>query len=200
MRFLRDNSNIILKLFINQVGVGIFSFFLYTIAGAIQPDGSEGIALLIKVIISLVSIWFYYTLIYLAAWEVGAKDKIRIDAGRAEKKLSKGFLLGFFANVINFVIWGLATLFIFLFIKGAGNAFFDIFGVINAIFRVICCMYLGIAQLVSSPFVSDVNIYYLSQSIAFFALPIIAVGVTFLAYFMGVNEKKIFPSAKNPKH
>lgn len=199
MRFFKENSNIILKLFINQIGIAIFSFFLYTIAGAIKSDDSAGFSLIIKVLLSLLSIWFYYTLIYLAMWELGAKDKIRIDGGKSEKRISKGLLIGICANLVNFIVWGLATLFMELYMKGFGDAFFSIFGVINGIFRIFCCMYLGVAQWISSPFAAVDNLYYLVQSFCFLGLPVITVVVTFISYIMGLNEIKIIPSANKKK-
>ena len=63
MRFFRDNSDSIVKLYINQIGVAIFSMFLYTAAGALSVGGIA--SLLIKVGISVFAVLFYFSLIAL---------------------------------------------------------------------------------------------------------------------------------------
>ena len=109
MRFFKENSENIIKLFINQIGIAIFSMFMILAAYAISDKGGNDAV--ISIFISIFSIIFYFVLIYNVAWEIGAKDKIRIDAGRMEKKESKGILLGIYSNIPNFIIIGLAIVF-----------------------------------------------------------------------------------------
>ena len=85
MRFFKENSESIIRLIVNQIGITIFSFFLYTALGVMQKEG-ESSPLHFKVLISAFCVLFYFVLIYTVVWEIGAKDKIRIDAGRAEKQ------------------------------------------------------------------------------------------------------------------
>ena len=132
MRFFKENSESIIRLLVNQRGITIFSFFLYTALGSMQKDG-ETSPLIFKVLISVFCVLFYFVLIYTVVWEIGAKDKIRIDAGRAEKRIFKGMLLGMYANIPNFVITGTALLAIALYMLGCGPVFYTIYAIPNVI-------------------------------------------------------------------
>lgn len=210
MRFIKNNSSIISKLYVNQIGIAIFSMFLYTIIAALQNE-EQGYSLLFKVLVSVFALIFYFSLIYLAVWEIAAGDKIKIDGGRMEIQKSKGFLIGFFANLINFIVWGASVVLMFIYLMGGGEGFKNVFAVLNAIFRIFCSMYLGVVQgiatlmetsgildAVSSAFESAAeNTYYLVETIGFLILPLISVGVTAFAYFMGVNNYRIFSHSNN---
>ena len=194
MQFLKENSSIIGKLYINQIGIAIFSMFLYTGVAAIQGDAEGGYSTILKVVVSILALSFYCFLIYLAIWELGAKDKIRIDAGRAEKTPLKGFILGIVANAVNFIVWIISTLLIGIHILNQSEAVKSVFAVINGIFRIFSSMYLGVVQGIASLFigVSD-NHYYLIESLGFTLLPILSVAVISFAYFMGSNNLRIIP-------
>lgn len=194
MRFLKENSAIIVKLYVNQIGIAIFSMFLYTIVAALQGDGEAGYSLALKVLVSVLSIIFYLSLVYLAVWELGAKDKIRIDAGRMEMEKNKGLLIGLWANLVNFIVWIISTALISIYISSKAAGFKTAFGVINGLFRIFCSMYLGVVQGIASLFegLGD-DIYYLIESIGFTVLPIISVGVIIFAYYMGLKNYRIIP-------
>ena len=110
MRFFKNNSESIVKLFINQIGIAIFSFFMYTAVGALDEKIKDPLPL--RILISVFAIAFYFVLIYNVAWEIGAKDKIRIDGKRMEKDEKKGILLGVYANIPNFIIVGISIVLI----------------------------------------------------------------------------------------
>ena len=102
----------LIKLFINQLGVAIFSFFLYTAVGMIDDPGlKRGL----NIAVSIVSILFFCFLLYTVSWEWGAKDKIRIDGGRIQEFKYKGVLISLYANVINFVIAFVAFISVLIF-------------------------------------------------------------------------------------
>ena len=100
MRFIKNNSYDIIKLYINQIGIAIFSLVLYTAIGMID---SETLPMPLKIGVSVFAILFYFVLIYTVMWEIGAKDKIRVDSGKEACFMSKGFLMGLFANLPNFI-------------------------------------------------------------------------------------------------
>lgn len=196
MRFLKENSDIVVKLYINQIGIAIFSMFLYTIVGALQSE-NEGFSLLAKVLVSVFALLFYFVLVYLAVWEIGAKDKIRIDAQRMEKNSNKGFLIGLLANALNFIVWGIATLLMGIYLITPIEWIKTTFGIFNLIFRLFSSMYLGVVQGLSTVIpVASENIELMVESLGFLILPILSVLVTHLAYFMGVNNYRIIPSRK----
>ena len=104
MKFFKENSYDIIKLYINQLGITIFSLIMYTAGGMINSGEDAGISLPLRLGISIFSSLFYFVLIYTAAWDWGAKDKIRIEGGKIQRDGYKGFKLALYANVINFVL------------------------------------------------------------------------------------------------
>ena len=188
MRFFKNNSDSIVKLFVNQIGVAIFSMFLYTAAGAINSE--DNTRLLIKVLISIFSIAFYYVLIYTVTWEVGAKDKIKIDSGRLEDEKGKGILLGIFANLFNFVIISSALIIYAIFLSGGNEGFKAAFAILNLIFRFFVSMYLGLIQLITSGIANEGTLY-LIQTALFLIFSFVSALVTYISYKLGRKDFRI---------
>jgi len=197
MRFLKENFDSIIKLLVNQIGIAIFAFFLYTAAPEINTDPST--ALLIKVLISLFSVIFYFALIYNVTWEIGAKDKIRIDAGRVVNNPLKGLWLGLFANATNFIVIGLSLILFCVYLLGGPGAFYSIFLVLNAIFRIFVSMYLGMIQGIFASFAGNTDLYYLLQTIGFLVFSLLSALFIFASYIMGLKDYRIFGKKNNTK-
>ena len=195
MRFFKEHSESIIRLLVNQIGITIFALFLYTAAGAMQKEG-EHIPTLFLVLISVFSVLFYFVLIYTVVWEIGAKDKIKIDGGRAEKYPLKGLLLGLYANIPNLIINGIAFLAIILHTVGLGEIFYTIYSIPYIIGIFFESMYHGIILGLTSNLVAlkdfMIGLYY-------FVFPLSSVLVIQFAYFMGLHEKRIIPRAKSSK-
>ncbi len=192
MRFFKENSEGIIRLFINQIGIAIFSFFIYTAVGAISKDGATT-ETPVKVLISVFCLAFYFVLLYTATWEYGAKDKIRIDAGRAEKKTCRGLFMGLYANIPNFIITGVSFILFGAYMLGLGEGFKAAFAIFNAIFRIFISMYLGVIEGLTAYLEASVDTYYLVQTLYFMLLPLISVLVVHIAYVMGLHERRIIP-------
>jgi len=197
MRFFKENSESIIRLLVNQIGITIFSFFLYTALGAMQKDG-ESSPILFKILISVFCVLFYFVLIYTVVWEIGAKDKIRIDSGRAEKHTFRGMLLGIYANIPNFVITGIALLAIVLYLLGCGPVFYTIYAVPNVISIFFISMYHGIIQGLTNA-ITDTVIKDLMIGVYYFVIPAVSFLVTHFAYLMGLHDKRIFPTKSAKK-
>ena len=195
MRFFRDHSDSIVKLYINQIGVAIFTMFLYTAAAAISVDGIA--SLLIKVGISAFSVLFYFALIYTVAWEIGAQDKIRVDAGRMEENKIKGFKLGIYANMPNFIFVGIAFLLIAVYILSGVEALFTVFGILNALFRIFVSMYLGIIQGLTDSLGG--NLDFAVETALYLVFALVASLITYLSYLMGLKDKRLFPTTPKKK-
>ena len=138
-------------------------------------------------------------MIYNVAWEIGAKDKIRIDAGRMERTPEKGILMGLYANIPNILFWGVAALFLVIRIISGAEWAWSIFGVMNMILRLFISIYLGIVMGISAPFEANTEIYYLIQTIGFIAFSFISVGIIHLSYILGLKDFRLFgktPSSK----
>ena len=194
MRFFKENSESIIKLFINQIGIAIFSMFMILAAHA--TAGKSGNAMLISVFISIFSIVFYFVLIYNVAWEIGAKDKIRIDGGRMEKRESKGILLGIYSNIPNFAVIGVAIVSFAIYMMGGGEWLKSIFAVLNLLFRFFVSMYLGVIEGMTSS-ISDSDVAYLVQSVLFFVFSIISAAVIHISYILGLRDFRFFPTSKH---
>ncbi len=199
MRIIRDNFYDVVKLYINQIGITIFSMFLYTAVGAVEDDKLFNT---LRVIVSVFSIIFYIILIYNVMWEIGAKDSIRSLSGHNEVVPLKGGILGLAANVPNLVLALVTVIFgIIYFSAGAEwamNAFVGFFVVV----RFHAAMYMGVIQGVTpaapgvgadAAIITDAFV----ESIWFFVLPLVAVIVTQLAYWLGTKEKRIFGFLSN---
>ena len=101
MDFFKKNFHDILRLYINQIGITIFSLMLYTAAGI--PDDNVLVSKL-RTAVSVFAILFYFVLLYYVAWEYGAKDKIRVDGGRQSPLALKGLFMSLIANTPNFIL------------------------------------------------------------------------------------------------
>lgn len=201
MKIFKENSYDIVRLYVNQLGIMIFSIFLST---AVADLKNESLSTALSVIVSIFSIGFYLVLIYYAMWEIGAKDKIRIDGGKAEPCKCKGLVMGAFANVPNLILGMLTILFLVIFLLTNNDAVYSVFLIINMLMRIHASMFLGVIMLFVPLDVTatgaDINyIPYLVQSILFTVLPLISVAVTHLAYSLGSKEKKIFSFLTNKK-
>ena len=193
MKLLKNNFYDIVKLFINQVGITIFSFFIYTAVASMFSDAESRSAkeLVILFLLSLFATLFYFALIYTVAWDYGAKDKIRIDSGRQECDKLKGFKLALYANAINyfFAIIGALVMLIHTF---AENDFCKTVGSLFVIIlRFIASMYHGMLTCLDSVF-RDINVQVLVQSVGYVIAITLAVFVTHFGYTRGLKEKRFF--------
>ena len=189
MKFFKENSYDIVRLFINQIGITIFSMILYTAVGMVNIESGTKIS--IKVILSIFSILFYFALLYTVAWDWGAKDKIRIDGGRMEPIKMKGARMAIFANIPNFVLSFVYALTMGLYVLGVEGVK-NVSAVFNTITRLLMSMYLGLIQAVFSPLSADIFVYNFWQAVGYFVAPIFAIAVTELGYSLGGKEKKLF--------
>ena len=196
MRFFKENSDNIIKLYINQIGIAIFAMFLYTAAGALSEKIPNALAM--KIFISVFSIAFYFVLVYNVAWEIGAKDKIRIDGGRMEKNEKKGILLGIYANSLNFAVVGVSIILSVLYITSGIDAFNTIFAVLNFLFRFFLSMYLGVIQGITAS-VTDESIAFLIQTVLFFVFSALSAVIVHVSYVLGLRDFRFFATSKSQK-
>lgn len=192
MKIFKENSYDIVKLYVNQLGIMIFSMLLYTSVGSFE---NESLSTKLSVFVSVFSTCFYLVLVYYAMWEIGAKDKIRIDGGRMEPCKNKGLVMGLFANVPNFVLGVFSVLFLVIFLISGNDGIYAAFLVFNTIMRFHDSMLLGVITALVPGATSTGAVDYtefLIEAILFTVLPLISAAVTQLAYTLGTREKKIF--------
>ena len=100
MQFFKKYSYEITKLFIYQIGMTVFGLIL-ALASIMSKQGAKNSFTLI---LGIFSTCFYLYLVYVVVWDMGAKDKIRIDAGRQKCDTFLGLKLMSWAQIPNFLI------------------------------------------------------------------------------------------------
>lgn len=199
MKFFKENSYDIIKLYITQIGIAIFSFMMYSAVGMINPDST--VPIVFSVIVSVFSTGFFFALLYCSAWEWGGKDKIRIDAGKMSPHSLKGLKMSLFANVPNFLFTVLGIISFLFCLFGIDSVFAVIGSICALIFRFTEMMYQGIVQAIFQGLKDgEKNLLFLTvESVAFFAFSLLSALVTHFGYVMGTKEKKLFAFIKNNK-
>ena len=199
MKFFKENSYDIVKIYITQIGISIFALMMYLAVGMINADST--VATGISLTISIFATVFFFALLYCSAWEWGGKDKIRYDSGKIDLKITKALRMALIGNVPNFVLMTLGII-SFSFCLGGTTAVFDAIGSIcTLIYRLTAAMYQGIVQ-ASFSFLKDGGknfLFFVVEGIAFITLSIISALVTHLGYVMGVKEKRLFGFIKSNK-
>lgn len=145
MRFFREHSHLISRLFVNQIGMTIFGMILTMAVMRAAGDNSA-----IVTLVSVFSVLFYLCLIYNVMWEEGARNIIRLNAGRMKPIKLFSLKAALCASVPNLA---LAVLFAISYLlayplgidvfKGVQDAFHMILGLLQA-------MYLGLFNVVLS--------------------------------------------------
>ena len=97
--FWSENSKIISKILLNQFGSTFFGIMLVAASYAAR-DQRDWLMLFSSCFATL----FYLFLIFNVIWERGGSDRIRVDAGRAQKKPLTGLWISLAANIPNFII------------------------------------------------------------------------------------------------
>ena len=199
MRFFKDNSYDIVKLFVNQIGIAIFSMVLNL---AVNSMGDKSFSLGLSIAISVFSVLFYCSLLYNVAWEYGAKDKIHIDANKAVLDNVKGFKMALFASLPNFFISLLALFFGVIYMISSLDFAAVISGVANFFMRMLMSMYHGIIHSIFGGFDSVSDASFLGAAAVYFFVSAIAIAVVHIGYTFGSRELKIFAfvTEKNDKH
>lgn len=199
MRYLREQFNLITKLFVNQIGMTIFGMILTMAVMMAAEDNQTVLAL-----VSAFSILFYLCLIYNVMWEAGARNIIRIKAGRMPNDRAFALKAAFFASVPNLVLAVLIAVSYLLAYPLGITAFVGVQDAIHMILAIFEAMYLGLFNVVLSLFPAGatkdlwVVILYLLSS-----LPMILVSMGAYAlgtrnvYLLGKREPKSKGSAKD---
>jgi len=192
MNFIKNNSYDITRLFINQIGITIFSLVLYLSTGFVEDTVLRG---KLWLMVSIGATLFYFALLYCASWEFGAKDKIRIDSGKYKKVPMKGALMSLLANSLNIILALVSAICIGVYIntptlQGAESAVANAAGITSMLSHFISAMFIGIVGLFKSIPVDEMTVNLL-DSLGYLAMYLVTVGVTQLGYFMGERNYRI---------
>lgn len=188
MKFFKENSYDIVKLFINQMGITIFSLVLYTAVGFIENDSLN---LKLKVVLSVFATLFYFALLYTACWDFGAKDKIRIDGGKYSASIFKGMLMSLVSSIPTLVIAAACFISMLAHVTSGSEAAYSVFAILNLLLRFGSSMFLGVLQGVFSWLSYDADLKFLWESFGYFVMPIFTALVCHVGYLLGRREFKI---------
>ena len=189
IKYIKENLDSIFKLFINHIGMMIFSLVVL-ITTKLMSSKMGNSALFY--IMGALAVLMYFSLIYTAMWERGAQDKIKIDGGRLTKNIYNGLWLYLIANFIAIFAGAVALIFSFIVTKGTSFA-----NDIYAVFRIISHYYSGMYM-----WITEINIGNpVLHSLIYLALVIPGALVSFVSYVLGVKGFKcLFPEPKKDRN
>ena len=173
------------KLILNQFGAAMLGIMLSS--AAMQSR-------LLNFLTSLLAIFFYLFLQYTAIWETGAKDRIRVDGGRAAENKQRGLYAAILANSPNILF---AVLIIVLTTVGvltqwswAGEGAV----VFTFIARLWQGMYNGVINFVIPQGLNEAQTILSTMIYIAIILPSLAVNA--IGYRLGYMNRRIFPERK----
>lgn len=183
--YIKDNSKIISKLILNQIGAAILGITLTS--AAVRSDT-------LFVWMSIFASVFYWVLLYSAIWEEGGKERIRIDGGRAPMKPLRGLWVSLIANIPNIILALLIIIGHYFGVKG-GAFEFEWAGNIKVIGRSIAIFYEGM-------YTGLVNTYSPNNPFGYLFIILPGLVVSTVGYVTGVNNFRLldFLSGKYRKN
>lgn len=184
MKFWKSNSYDIVRLFVIQCGMSIFGSVL-TLAINIAMEE-------FLLPISIFSACFYLVIVYSVMWEIGSKDRIRVDAGRAPMQKLRGAVLMLSAQIPNFLISLLMIVGGAVFLGGAsvlGSRIFSI-GYFPGIF--FGSIYVGMIETAVAA-LKGMPSEYLTVGLAYLLTSVPAIAVSAVAYWMGMMNRRLIP-------
>lgn len=179
--FLKENSYSGVKIFLTQI---VMSFFGTMLAIATLKNAS------LLLWSSVFSVVFQLAIVYTIGWDIGARDKIKIDGHRMRPMPSKGFLIALIANAPNLllaVLMGLGVL-----IDTKGSQVMSL--VCNAIARLINGSFLGIIKTLETPLGDSGIMKYIWWWFIVMTIPSIIIGG--VSYLMGSHDIRLIPQKK----
>ena len=200
--FWKDYGKHVRRLWLNQFGAIAFGIMLSFLSTSLSDRVGES-ASTVYFISGLLGMFFYCYLIYLVIWEVGAYDKIRVDAGRASASQHFGLKIALFYSIPCLAVTGIYLIATVVYkIAGVENSFVTgVVGVSGMASMVIEAPYIGFALAIFKQIgkaVQDENLLY--YSILWFvscAPAIITVWLGYLAGYKGKFMSKLYKKKKN---
>lgn len=170
--FLKKRSYDIVKMFINQLALSIFGNALALATGETMSG--------LRIATSLFSVGFYLFLIYIMLWDLGAKERHRLERGEEGQTKLSGLYMALVASAPNLLLAILVAAGTFL--PALGN----VGGACKLIALFLEGMYTGLLAIPvgGTPLHSTWFVYFL--------LPIPLIATATVAYLAGTKEFRIF--------
>ncbi len=194
LHFFRENTRTLIRLHLNQFGAAFLGILLGLAVPMKRVVGEEipreNMTLLL--ITSLFSICFFLYLNHTVLWEEGAKNRIRIDAGRAKYNPLGGLPFGLLAGVINLLLGILA----------AGGYFLgDPMGpVASELFAKVSDVSGAIALLWQGMYLGTIRYLVPDNMYIFLAVPIPAILGCVVSYWLGLKQFRLANLFKKKKN
>lgn len=170
--FFKRYSYDIVRLFINQVVIGLFGLVLALAAGMAANET-------LRVVTGIFAVIFFLFMQFASAWRIGAEDRMAIDIGKKKLDISVPFKVWLLANSLNLLLALLIALGVWF---GNGGALSSVAGGATMIKMIIEGMYTGL--LASHVGGAALNSYWFVHFLTVVpALPAIAA-----AYICGVKN------------
>ena len=196
MGFWKKHSYQVVRLFIIQIGITIFGLVLSFAVSTAFRERDDTVPLLM---VSVFSALFYLFILYSVAWELGGKDRLRLDAVHEGPRGGTGFLLALLSEIPNFILCLLMLIGGTVYASGAEVGGRRVFGVGYLFEPFLNSMYLGIIRVLlgATGLEQDTSrAYYLVTALLFLLATLPAILVTGFGYWMGMHEKRIIPARR----
>ncbi len=101
-KFFRENGYLAVKLIVVHIAMSIFGLMVYLpFDTSVEGNASSRF---IALILGIISVIFYFFMIYHQIWDVAAKEELRVVGGKKVAYPAKGFLVGLVAAIPDFIV------------------------------------------------------------------------------------------------
>ena len=180
VQFFRDNGYYIFRMAATQIAMTVFGLILS--AATYAHDG-------IFIFSSVLAVCMYLWLLYTLCWEVGIKDKVRLDGGRIEYRPLRMLPAALVANALNLLLNLLSVVGV-LFVRDIENASpmwaATLYKVPHDFFVLIHSMYGGIIESVLPN-----KLFPIPNALLYLVSVAPALLFTSFGYFMGIHNRTI---------
>ena len=163
------------KLFMNQIVLSVFGLVTVMATSASVP---------LMIVCTVIGIGLYVFLIYNMMWEIGARDRLRADAGRFEYSAFKPVRMALLAGIPNFLFGALCLLSLI-----PNTVCENIARISSIVCKLLWGQYLGTVKLIGM----------LENPFVWLVVALIAVLVTALGYNAGFRGFSLIPALHRSK-
>lgn len=165
--FFKENKSLILKCFLNQIGMTVFGLIVLITSSMINS--------VLFHVLGVVAILTYLFLLYTILWEKGAEDKIRIEAGRIKENKLYGLFISLWANCIN-ILFAFIIVITSFFVTEYDSFINNFNGVFTILFRFLNAMFLSLTSSVEK-----------TTSFIYILVLLLPVVVCWISYILGIK-------------
>ena len=192
MRFFKENSYEIVRLFLNQIALAVFGIVLFS-ATLMAGDGQYTYLTLLA---SIGSVLFYLYILFATLRDLGAKDKIRIEGTGKDEDKNWGLKVALYAQIPNLVVIFLMFLGWFLaYVCGAASFGLNLFSICYVIIGFLQACFKGIQGSIVSSLAGGTQCFLCSLIYLLSTIPVIL--VCLYSYRLGLSDKRNVKAQKS---